>query len=182
MSTSLLALQGKYWVLIESDWDGAPCLLSHVDKGQEAVEVGVSCVHSQPAAETVVELLTPSHCHVDGHAIKVWSGASPPPNSPPRFNNQFKPKNISHSSRSAPLCVRSASPSGERARRRSPSTAQSTAASSKTRLVPRRSQKCALGPCWALRSSTAIHGGVPVWDGHALWRFVSLCSQWSPDP
>lgn len=73
--SSSLSQQGRYWVLIESDWDGAPCLLSHDDKGAQAVEVGVSCFHSQPggkgAAATTVELLTPSHCHVDGHLLKA---------------------------------------------------------------------------------------------------------------
>lgn len=30
------APQGKYWVLLESDWDGSECLLSHQDGDEQA--------------------------------------------------------------------------------------------------------------------------------------------------
>lgn len=42
-----------------------------IDARLQAVEVGVSCIHSRPSPDSKVELLTPSHCHLDGHALKV---------------------------------------------------------------------------------------------------------------
>ena len=62
---------GKYWVLVESDWDGKKCLSSETDRGsgREFLPVGVSVRH-EPSA--TVELLAPVHCKLlDGVAIKA---------------------------------------------------------------------------------------------------------------
>ena len=61
---------GKYWVVIENDWDGKPCMMSETNKkGREVIRVGVSMNHSPTAGR--VELLDPTHCKtVDAAALK----------------------------------------------------------------------------------------------------------------
>lgn len=37
----------------------------------------MSCLHSLPSPDSKVELLTPSHCQLDGHALKVRLQVAP---------------------------------------------------------------------------------------------------------
>lgn len=68
--------QGKYWVLIESDWDGSDCLMA---KEGGALEFGVSCVYD-PSKGGRVELLAPTHCTppINGDILKARPAAQHP--------------------------------------------------------------------------------------------------------
>lgn len=61
---------GKYWVLVETDWDGQPCLGSRNKNGREVLPVGISFNHS-PSKDGAVELLDPAFSKkIDGHVLK----------------------------------------------------------------------------------------------------------------